>query len=119
MNRIRIDRLRVRRERPWLEVLPIEPPDPNVARAKALARAQQAGISSSSGPLPGIYTRLASSLGEWVASPLRSGWMAARHGGSGPGARSGTRNSKVMTGRSRRPGYRTAKDRRSNHDWAN
>lgn len=67
MNRIRIDRLRVRRERPWLEVLPIEPPDPNVAGAKALARAQQAGISSSSGPLPGIYTRLASSLGEWVA----------------------------------------------------
>jgi hypothetical protein len=39
MQRIRIDRLRVRRERPWHEVLPLDPRDPDVVRAKALARA--------------------------------------------------------------------------------
>jgi hypothetical protein len=39
MQRIRIHRLRVRRERPWHEVLRPDPRDPDVVRAKALARA--------------------------------------------------------------------------------
>ena len=39
MEQIRIHRPRVRRERPWREVLPPGPRDPDVVRAKALARA--------------------------------------------------------------------------------
>jgi hypothetical protein len=39
VKRIRIDRLRTRRERPWLEVLPLDPRDPDVVWVKALARA--------------------------------------------------------------------------------
>jgi hypothetical protein len=39
MQRIGIHRLRVRRERPWHEVLPPDPRDPDVVQAKALARA--------------------------------------------------------------------------------
>jgi hypothetical protein len=38
VKRIRIDRLRARRERPWREVLPADPRDPAVVRAKTLAR---------------------------------------------------------------------------------
>ena len=38
MKRIRIERRRVRSERPWLEVLPPDPRDPDIVRAKALAR---------------------------------------------------------------------------------
>ena len=41
MKRIRIDRHRARRERPWLEVLPLDPRDPDIVRAKALARTTQ------------------------------------------------------------------------------
>jgi len=36
---MRTHRPRVRRERPWHEVLPLDPRDPDVVRAKALARA--------------------------------------------------------------------------------
>jgi hypothetical protein len=36
MKRIRIQRPKARRERPWVEVLPPDPRDPNVVRAKAL-----------------------------------------------------------------------------------
>jgi hypothetical protein len=39
VQRIRIHRPRVRRERPWHEALPSDPRDPDVVRAKALARA--------------------------------------------------------------------------------
>jgi hypothetical protein len=39
VQQIRIHRPRVRRERPWHEVLPSDPRDPDVVRAKALARA--------------------------------------------------------------------------------
>jgi len=42
VKRIRIDKPRIRRERPWPEDLPADPRDPDVVRAKALARAQQA-----------------------------------------------------------------------------
>jgi hypothetical protein len=38
MKRIRIGRRRVRGERPWLEELPPDPRDPDIVRAKALAR---------------------------------------------------------------------------------
>jgi hypothetical protein len=38
MKRIRIDRQRSRRKRDWLEDLPTDPRDPDVVRAKALAR---------------------------------------------------------------------------------
>jgi hypothetical protein len=39
MKRIRIDRPRARRDRPWREVLPPDPRDPDVLLAKVLARA--------------------------------------------------------------------------------
>ena len=42
MKRIRIQRPRARGERPWSEVLPLDPRDPDVARAKALARQRAA-----------------------------------------------------------------------------
>ncbi len=38
MKRIRIQRPSVRRERDWVEALPPDPRDPDVVRAKALAR---------------------------------------------------------------------------------
>jgi hypothetical protein len=41
VKRIRIDRHRARRERPWSEILPPDPRDPDVVRVKALARAAQ------------------------------------------------------------------------------
>jgi hypothetical protein len=39
MQRIRIQRPKARRGRPWHEVLPPDPHDPQVLRAKALGRA--------------------------------------------------------------------------------
>jgi hypothetical protein len=45
MKRIRIERRKVRPEPCWLEVLPLEPRDPDVARAKAIV---YAGASRSS-----------------------------------------------------------------------
>ncbi len=38
MKRIRIDKPKPRRERSWLEVLPLDPRDPDVVRAKAIDR---------------------------------------------------------------------------------
>jgi len=38
MKRIRIERPKLRRDRPWLEVLPPDPRDPDVLGAKALCR---------------------------------------------------------------------------------
>jgi hypothetical protein len=37
MKRIRIQKPRVRGGRPWLQVLPLDPRDPDIVRAKALA----------------------------------------------------------------------------------
>jgi len=48
MKRIRVDRPRFRRERVWTEDLPTDPRDPDVVRAKALARARPAGSSRAS-----------------------------------------------------------------------
>jgi hypothetical protein len=41
MTRVRTQKPRIRRGRSWLEILPADPRDPDVVRAKALARAQQ------------------------------------------------------------------------------
>jgi hypothetical protein len=38
MKRIRIERRKTRNERPWLESLSPDPRDPDIVRAKALAR---------------------------------------------------------------------------------
>ena len=47
MKRIRADRPRIRRDRPWSEDLPADPRDPDVVRAKALARTGKADSSRS------------------------------------------------------------------------
>jgi hypothetical protein len=46
MKRIRTARRKVRRDRPWPEILPLDPRDPDVRRAKALARANGGGVTS-------------------------------------------------------------------------
>ena len=43
MKQIRIQRHRTRGERPWQEVLPLDPRDPDVVRVKSLARQRVAG----------------------------------------------------------------------------
>jgi hypothetical protein len=48
MKRIRTSTPRIRRERRWQEDLPADPRDPDVVRAKALARARSAGASRTS-----------------------------------------------------------------------
>ena len=48
MKRIRVDRARIRRERAWTEELSADPRDPDVVRAKELARARSAGSSRAS-----------------------------------------------------------------------
>jgi hypothetical protein len=48
MRRIRVDRPRIRRERAWTEDLSADPRDPDVVRAKALARARRTGSSRAS-----------------------------------------------------------------------
>jgi hypothetical protein len=45
MKRIRTGRPRTRREHPWPQDLPADPRDPDVVRAKALARARPTGPS--------------------------------------------------------------------------
>jgi hypothetical protein len=50
VKRIRIDKPRIRRGQPWPEDLPPDPRDPDVVRAKALARA---GDRPADEPLPG------------------------------------------------------------------
>ena len=48
MKRIRTGRPRIRRERGWTEDPPADPRDPDVVRAKALARARLTGSSRAS-----------------------------------------------------------------------
>ena len=48
MKRIRAGKPRIRRERAWTEDPPADPRDPDVVRAKALARARPAGSSRAS-----------------------------------------------------------------------
>jgi len=45
MKRVRVDRPRIRRKRHWADELPADPRDPDVVRAKALARIQPTGSS--------------------------------------------------------------------------
>lgn len=47
VKRIRIDRPRIGRGRRWPEDLPADPRDPDVVRAKALARARRTSSSQS------------------------------------------------------------------------
>jgi len=47
MKRVRIDRREIRRKRHWDDDLPADPRDPDVVRAKALARIRQTGSSPS------------------------------------------------------------------------
>ena len=55
MQQIRIHRPRTRRERRWPEVVPPDPRDPDVVRAKALARAgdRAGGSTPRQSPSPG------------------------------------------------------------------
>jgi hypothetical protein len=39
MQQIRLEKPKVRRDRWWLEVLPLDPRDPDIVRAKCVARA--------------------------------------------------------------------------------
>ena len=48
MKRVRVDRREIRRKRQWAEDLPADPRDPDVVRAKALARARLTGSSRTS-----------------------------------------------------------------------
>ena len=48
MKRIHTSKPRIRRERAWTEDSPADPRDPDVVRAKALARARPAGSSGAS-----------------------------------------------------------------------
>jgi hypothetical protein len=48
MKRIRVGRLRIRRERAWTEDPPADPRDPDVVRAEALARTRLTGSSRAS-----------------------------------------------------------------------
>jgi hypothetical protein len=50
-QRIRIEKPKVRRDRWWLEVLPLDPRDPDIVRAKCLARATCSLPQRSSRPL--------------------------------------------------------------------
>jgi hypothetical protein len=48
MKRIRVDRPWIRRKRVWTEDLPADARDPDVVRAKALARNRRTGSSRAS-----------------------------------------------------------------------
>ena len=48
MKRVRTRKPTIRRDRSRLEILPADPRDPDVVRAKALARAQRTGSSRAS-----------------------------------------------------------------------
>jgi hypothetical protein len=45
MKRIRVDRPRIRHERAWTEDPPTDPRDPDVVRAKALARTRAKALA--------------------------------------------------------------------------
>ena len=47
MKRVRVDRREIRRKRQWAVDLPADPRDPDVVRAKALARIRLTGSSPS------------------------------------------------------------------------
>jgi len=53
LRRVRIDRPRVRRDRSWLEVFPLEVRDPDIVRAKAIDRSgeRQSGTTPVRAPV--------------------------------------------------------------------
>jgi len=57
MKRIRIQRPKARRERDWGEALPPDPRDPDVVRAKALARAGDRTGSQAPSPQQGATAK--------------------------------------------------------------
>jgi hypothetical protein len=61
VQQIRIHRPKARRERSWQEALPLDPRDPDVVRAKALARAgdRAGGTTAKQSPSPGPPRRRA------------------------------------------------------------
>jgi hypothetical protein len=52
MKGIRIERPKSRRERPWLDPLPLDPRDPDVLRVKAISRTQNASGGLRGGKQP-------------------------------------------------------------------
>jgi len=55
VQQIRIHRPRARHERPWQEALPPDPRDPDVVRAKALARAGDRASGSTARQSPSAW----------------------------------------------------------------
>ena len=49
MKRIRIEKLKGRREPRWLEVLPLDPRDVEVLRAKAMERVRRGDVTTRHG----------------------------------------------------------------------
>jgi hypothetical protein len=93
MKRIGIGRRKVWNERPWLEALSADPRDPDIVRAKALARtAHPAGTSGND------------RLGRHALTADRRGWPARafmpRSSGKSPGSGIGASNKrrKVCSG---------------------
>ena len=84
MKQIRIHKPRARRERSWREALPPDPRDPDIVRAKALARARQPGqrVTSHAVAVP----RPADAGGFPPSGPVKGGLPGA---GGGPGPRLG------------------------------
>ena len=87
MKRIRIGRPRIRREQPWPEDLPADPRDPDVVRAKALARSQLTGSSRSNRTqwVNTMHPYVSELLARQRESELRR--SARRHGPAGPRSR--------------------------------
>jgi hypothetical protein len=53
MKRVRIEAPKGRRERRWLDVLPLDPRDPDFLRAKTIGRSRpQAARNSTASPFP-------------------------------------------------------------------
>ena len=82
MQQIRIQRPRARRERPCQEALPPDPRDPDVVRAKALARAGDRAGGSTARQSLGGHARVVASLA--AAAALLAAFAAiearSRHG---------------------------------------
>ena len=58
MKRVRTQKPRIRRGRSWLEILPADPRDPDVVRAKALTRTRPSRgplARSPEGGLPDVF----------------------------------------------------------------
>jgi len=93
VKQIRIHKPRARRERSWREALPPDPRDPDVVRAKALARARQPRQRVTS---HAVAVPRPADAGEFSPSgPVTDGLPGA---GGGPGSAPGRM---AMTGYSR------------------